>query len=375
MKQDGTPINVMLVVAGLHIGGAERVVANLCRYSDPARIRASVCWLKSSGKIGDELRREGYDVAGVAPPRYLATEYLSFLGLRDQVKAKRIQILHSHGTSALMDAAACRVTTPKLRHVHTFHFGNYPHLPTKHRLMERFASRIPDSLIAVGNEQRKTIQATHGLADDRISTIYNGVEEIRGDPDDRVMRPYLKRGRPIIGSISTLIEQKGITFLLDVARILKEKGTPCVFVVVGDGPLRGELEEKCRRLGLYATVFFLGWVENAAIRALPFFHVFFQPSLWEAMSMVLLEALAAGVPVVATDVGENRHIVDDGEFGYIVPPGDVGGLAESLEKLVVGDGKRTEFGRRARSVFAEKYTAGIMADNYATLYASVLHRK
>jgi glycosyltransferase involved in cell wall biosynthesis len=363
--------NVLLLIPALHIGGAERVVASLCKSLDRSRFNVTVCHIKTRGSIGEELVEAGFEVVGIPKPRFPFEAYLSGLKIRRIVRERAIDLIHSHCGEALVDASLCRMLTPGVKLVHTFHFGNYPHLNRNDLLMERLCWRVPDRLVAVGNRQCAAIQETYGIPEDRIQTIYNGVEKKTSRPDHDILGPYLEEGRVIIGSISTLIEQKGITYLLDTAAILKERAGNFIFLVVGDGPLRAELERKCSDLGLQDKVRFLGWVEDDASRMLPAFDIFFQPSLWEANSIVTLEAMAAGKPIVATSTGENPYIVIDGTSGFTVEPRDTAGMAEKLELLVGNADSREEMGRNAAAAYDRKYRIEFMLEEHMRLYSAM----
>lgn len=366
--------NILIVTSSLEIGGAERVIANLAKYIDPDRFKVSICHLKERGVIGDELQALGFRVLGIRHYHDPVRRYLSFLGLREVVQRNHIDLLHSHTTQSLVDAGLCRLSAPGLRTVHTFHRGNYPHHKPRYLFMERVFSRICDRLVAVGIEQANKIRAVFKLSPTRVHTILNGVEEIDpiGDPDWAAR--FRIDGRLLIGSISTLIEQKGISFLLDTAAELKRRGENPLFVVVGEGELRAELEAKCRELGLSESVLFTGWVAQAAARMLPLIDIFFQPSLWEAMSMVVLEAMAASKPVVVADVGDNRHVVDHCQNGFVVPSRDVYKMADALQDLIRSKDKRERFGRAGRIKFEEHYTARLMAQKYEEVYTQLLDR-
>ncbi len=95
------------------------------------------------------------------------------------------------------------------------------------------------------------------------------------------------------------------------------------------------LEQRRRELGLEDTVVITGWIPNAAAQALPAFDVFFQPSRWEAMSIAILEAMASGKAIVATRVGDNAHVLEDGVSGLLVDAGDIGGMVDALARLAI----------------------------------------
>jgi glycosyltransferase involved in cell wall biosynthesis len=328
--------------------------------------------LQLHGPIGRKLSKDGFNVFMLPQFKLFPLNYFSFIKLTAIVRHHKIDIIHSHDTASLVESALCRMIASNVKLVHTFHFGNYPNLPGNNMFLEKCFWRVPDSLIAVGNVQRVAIQKALKIPDHRIITIWNGIEKKEAAIDHNVVNRFSHTEKIVIGSLSTLIEQKGLSYLLDVAALLKKRNNRFIFVVVGGGPLQEELEAKSRQLGLQDTVYFLGWVEDAASRVLPFFDIFFQPSLWEAMSMVLLEAMAAGKPIVATNVGENRCIINEGESGFLVAPKDIQGMAMALEKLILQPDLRKKFGQAGRNKIDKYFNARTMAAAYEKVYQKVL---
>lgn len=365
--------NVLLVINDLTGGGAELVVYNLCKFLNRDSFNVSACHLKDRGYRGDDLLRKGYDV--VALPGYpkKKVDYLSFLKLLKIINDKRIDIIHSHSTDSLVDASLCRLLKPRLKSIHTFHSGNYPQMRKKYLLMERFFSKLPDRLIAVGYEQQKLLVRTLNIRNRTIQTIWNGVEEINPEVDHELFNGIKMDGKVIIGSISTFIEQKGLVYLLEAASILSQQRNDFIFVVAGDGPLRKKLEQKIKELKIQDKVILFGWVNQAVSKIMPIVDIFFQPSLWEAMSMVVLEAMSMGKPIVATDVGENRHVIENGKTGYLVKVKDVPSMVKMLSSLISDTKTRAEYGTKARARFKKLYTANRMAQEYELLYSEILY--
>lgn len=364
--------NLLLVASSLHIGGAEIVIRDLSRYLDRQRFNVTICHLKNRGPIGDDMRREGMEVVGIPKSKAIEVDYFSFVKLFRLIQERRIDILHTHTPHGLTDSAICKLLRPRLRLVHTFHFGNYPHEAARRMFMERVFGRLANQLVAVGDHQKQTIEDAYGWAPGTLMTIWNGVTPLKSEESLDLRSIIGGEPRPVIGAICTLYEQKGVTYLLDVAAELKRRGVRAAFVVAGEGPLRRELEEKRARLGLEDTVYLVGWVKDAAARLMPLCDIFFQPSLWEAMSVVILEALAAGKAIVATRVGENPRVLKDGVDGVLVESRDVTQMTNALQWLIKEPETRARLGREARRKFELTFTAERMARSYERLYLNVL---
>lgn len=365
-------VNLMIVTRSLWIGGAETVIRHLAETIDRQRFNVTVCYLRQRGTIADELARAGVDIVGATDPESPGVDYLSFRKLRRVVLARRVDVLHTHTTHALVDSSLCKLLKPGLKLIHTFHFGNYPHTRPRIIWMERLFSRLADRLCAVGEVQRQQIRSLFGFADERIATVWNGVR-LPALPGDASFRERVGAGdRILIGTVATLIRQKGLFDLLTVAKLVQDSGREVLFAIVGEGELRTELEKRRSELGLEDTVVLTGWVTGAAEACLPALDVFFQPSLWEAMSVVILEAMAAAKPVVATRVGENGHVIEDGVDGVLVDPGDVQAMAAALIKVIDDGCLRSRLGNAARRKIEGRFTVEHMSREYERAYLEML---
>lgn len=375
MRKNRSKKRILFVHSTLHIGGAEQVTAHLCERLDPSRYDLFVCYLKEKGVVGEYIEAQGTEVIGVSASQKSKADYFTFLKLRKVIKTLEIDLVHSHDVHALADCSLCKLTRPPLRFIHTFHFGNYPQRDRSSQRLERLFWRIPDQLVAVSGHQRKAISRLYGMKEENIALVWNGVDAGSSVGDNSIVAAYRQAGVTIIGSINTLIEQKGMFDLLLVASRLKQKCSGrFVMLVAGDGHLKEALEAKARELGVEREVRFLGWVPQAAQRFLPLVDVFFQPSLWEAMSMVLLEALAAGKAVVATAVGETPLVVRHGVDGIVTEAKDIDAMTDALSELILDEKKREDMGRTAKARYLEAFTAEQMAARYQVLYDSLLDK-
>jgi glycosyltransferase involved in cell wall biosynthesis len=238
--------------------------------------------------------------------------------------------------------------------------------------MEGLLIRAVDRLVAVGHEQRRQVQTTYRLPDSALRVIWNGVAPVAPAEQAAAFRARLGTGdRLLVGTVAKLIEQKGLDDLLAVARKCLDQRYAMQFVIVGDGPLRNSLEQRRRELGLDESVVITGWIPNAAAAAVPAFDVFFQPSRWEAMSIAILEAMAAGKPIVATRVGDNAHALAHQVTGLLVDSGDVPSMIDALGQMNDRD-LRQRLGDAAREHFQRQFTVDRMITSYEQLYSDVV---
>ena len=358
-----TAPHVMLVNGSLCGGGAEHVIATLAKHLRDTGHQITIAAVHDGGEVLEELKTAGHTTVTTGAGRG------SSMALRRVIEERGVQIVHSHDLRSLIDAGVCRLRSRRVAHMHTFHFGNYPQLPWKHLLMERLAARLPDRLVAVGNAQRASIVKAMALSDTRVRTLWNGVDYV-SRPDWAGVDRHA--GLPRIGSLSTFGEQKGLPTLLQAAKIARDRGARFRLVLVGAGPMRGELEAMAAGLGLTDCVEFTGWKPDAAATLLPTFDIFVQSSYWEAMSVVILEAMAARRPIVATAVGENTAVLKNGESAILVPPRDADALAQALMLVIADVHLRAQLADAAHAIYTSRFTGRAMADRYATAYRECL---
>jgi len=363
---------LLIAVAGLGIGGAEVVIKHLVRSIDPNKFEVSVCCIKVRGPIGDELVRSGVKVVTLADSVEPRPNYFTFLKLLRLIRKERIDVVHTHTTDALADAAICRLLVPSLRLVHTFHFGNYPNADKGNLRIERLFARFADKLVAVGEVQRHQIISTFGKEDGDIEKVWNGIPIEPAVASGEFRESVGARDKILVGTIATFIPQKGLTDLMEVARRVRDVNRRVLFAIVGDGALRSEIEELRVRFGLEDTVVLAGWVKNASQVALPDFDVFFQPSLWEAMSIAILEAMAAEKAIVATCVGENPYLIEHGSDGLLVAPRNIEQMAAALCRLCADQELRSRLGRAAGDKARHQFAVQHMARHYEQLYLQAM---
>lgn len=362
-------LNIMLANGSLFGGGAEHVIVTLARQLRASGHQVTIAVMTNGGDPLQALVADGFEVlSGIGNER--RGLWATSTRLRRVIAERLIDVVHSHDLRSLATVGVCRLQTRAFRHLHTFHFGNYPHVPAKRLWLERVFARTPDQLVAVGNVQRQTLMAALKLPSSRITTIWNGVDGVNQAGEGVLAHQSEKT--VLIGSVSAFTLQKGLSTLLQAAAILRGRGLRFRILLVGDGPLRHELQSDVTRLGLDDVVEFTGWLPHASRSVLPRLDVFVQSSHWEAMSVVVLEAMAAGCAIIATSVGENPSVLTQDETAIVVSPRDAESLASGLGRLIVDHALRSRLGRAARDAYKNKFTAKAMAEHYITAYDRLL---
>jgi len=223
-------------------------------------------------------------------------------------------------------------------------------IPIKPSLLNRFLfRRVVTDVIANSEETRRTVLARKSdlFPADRIRVIYNGID-LEAFDQEPVQQIYQRReGEIVLGHAGRLSRQKNQVFLLEMVRLLKDAGVKCRLLIAGKGPLEADLEVRSRALGLVEQVLFLGFQEY--IRPfLSSIDIFLLSSRWEGFGYVLVEAMAAGKPVVAFDNTSNPEIVENQVSGLLVPTEDLQAFAAAIQELIQNPNRMLEMGRQGR---------------------------
>jgi glycosyltransferase involved in cell wall biosynthesis len=241
--------------------------------------------------------------------------------------------------------------------------------------LDRINLRWMDRVICVSEGQARKVRRA-GVDPARVTVIRNSIDVARfADPDLRYLRWlhewFPRPRRCIVGSAGRLSPEKGFEVLLEAAARLHARDESVGFIHFGDGPGRRALAQAIDDAGLQ-DVFILAGMRSDLDCYYPFFDAFALPSFTEGLPNVVLEAFAARVPVVATAVGGTPEVVDDGQSGYLVPPGDPARLAERLLEVLVDEDRRLEMGQCGYLRVCSEFTFAAQARQYARLLTGLL---
>ena len=291
-------------------------------------------------------------------------------------------LVHTHTTKPgiVGTLAARRARVPAVLHtVHLFPFHEETGRVTTAAYVaaERLSARWCDRIVTVSEYQREWALRVGIGKPEQIVAIPNGVPIERARParSPAEVRAELGVGKAfMILSTGRLAEQKGLEYLIRAAVLLRNDIPGARIVLAGVGPLERRLSKLVTDLGVADTVSLVGHRSDVG-DLLAAADLVALPSLWEGLSISLLEAMAAGKPVVTTTIGSNREVTNDGETAVLVPPKDAESLAAAIRSLAADEERLAELGRRGRSAQLERYTLQRMLDSYLDEYDRLLRKE
>lgn len=360
-------MHVMHLIQGLEVGGLEIMVINLLRGLDPARFRPSVCCFDSLGPLADELK--GAKIPVTLLQRKPGIDWRYILRLARFLNRSAVQILHLHNPTAFFYGTLAGKLARIPYIIYTEHGRDYS-AGLKVRLAHRFLAKRVDQIIVVAQSGKRYLCTQEGVAESKIRLIYNGIDGRsfrNGQDGDLKEKLGLKPDQPVIGIVARLDPIKNHALLLQaMVQVIKEQ-PDAVLLIVGDGPLRNQLHAMAAALGIQGKVQFLG-TRTDIPALLKIIDVFVLCSLKEGLSLTLVEACAASKPIVATAVGGNPEVVEDGVNGWLVPSNDAQALAQAILSILGNRERAMQMGQKGYAVYREKFDIRAMVKSYQELY-------
>ena len=367
---------LMYLVHSLDVGGTERLILDLVqRYRLEAAV--SVCCLDRLGRWGEALKQQDIPVHCLDRQPGLDLRLVWRLGRL--LRRERVTLLHCHQYTSFFYGALASVFSPATRVLFTEHGRAYPDIVSpKRKLANRALVRLADGMTCVSNAVKQALITLEGIPAERIDIIYNGVDTQRFamSEESRLalrMEFGIAGEDPIVGTIGRLDPVKDHRMLLQAFARVRTRVPRAHLMIAGDGDMREPLEQSARSMGIDQAVSFLGFRSDVP-RLLGLYDVFALPSRNEGMPVTILEAMSAGIPVVATAVGDNPYVVVNGVTGFICPPGDSVSFADALTSLLGDPITRQRMGHAGRERVLREFTAERMANNYRHVYEMLTRR-
>ncbi len=365
----GDRVKILHLVAGLGIGGLERVVVNLLSALDRDKYDLAVCCLDDYMALANEVSRMGTQILCLhrnGP----GTDYGLFLQLSRLLRRHRVQILHTHNYSPYFFGvpAALLAGTPHV--VHTEHGRVFPDRRALMAFNRLFAFKV-DRVVAVSQALKQDLARYEKVPERKLKVISNGVplRSVTSKEEMAAKRQELGYGpnEILVGNVARLVPVKDHQCLLRAMNLVTSVLPHARLIIVGDGPERSRLKRLAVDLSLGERVQFLG-ERRDVWDLMGIFDLFVLSSLSEGVSMTLLEAMVAAKPVVATHVGGNIELINNGCNGLLVPTDDPEALTAAILRLLQDRRLAQRMGQVARQEVERKYTLSRMARSYERVY-------
>jgi glycosyltransferase involved in cell wall biosynthesis len=362
-------ITVCQLLHSLNVGGAEVLAARLAQ-----RLRGSFRFifacLDEVGPIGEDLRQDGFSVHQL--DRQPGFDWGCPLRLARLIRNEKVDIVHAHQYTPFFYGLAARLGGSRRPILFTEHGRHQPDFPRRKRMIaNRLLLSRRDRVIGVGAAVRQALIENEGIPQDRVSVLYNGIDvDAYAASDDRAQARSLLGAAPsdfVILQVARLDYLKDhATALRAMARVVAEVPRARL-VLVGDGPERSAIELQARNLNLGRQVSFLG-TRKDVLRLLPGADAFMLTSISEGIPLTALEAMAAGLPVIGTDVGGMSEVVVDGTTGLLAPVRDESALADFIFRLAANPELCRQMGDAGRSRAKQLFDEPRMCAEYKRIY-------
>lgn len=369
------PLKVVTMIDNLTAGGAELMARTIALGLDPARFERLVVVTRPGVWDAEHLLREGVRVVELA--RRHRGALWAWPGFVSLLRRERVDILHAHKHGSNVNAVVWgRLAGVPLivAHEHTWSFEGQP----LRRLLDReLVGRFADAVLAVSEEDRRRLVEVVGLDASKIwlTPIAAWSYELRGrQARTRDVRSELGIAPEtlVVGTVAKLRAQKALEVLLEASVLLRAQVPELRVLIAGSGPEESRLAALAAELGLGETVTFLGGLSPGEVPdLLEQLDVAINCSDWEGTPGNVLEAMAAGVPVVATRVGGTPDLIEHGVHGLLVPPRDPVALAAAARELLSDPERRTRMGEQARRRHRESYSASTLVERMEEIYEAL----
>jgi sugar transferase (PEP-CTERM/EpsH1 system associated) len=378
MTADPRPL-ILHVIHHLVIGGMENGLVNLINHMPQECFRHAVACIEGYSDFRQRITRPDTEV--FALHRSNAGVWKIRKQLFQLCRRLQPQVVHSRNLSGLDALAPARFAGVRncIHGEHGWDMGDLYGTRWRPAMLRRVHSPLVDRYIVVSKDLERYLIRRVGIAAGRISQIYNGVDTERFTPRpsgaaNGLPAEFAEEDTLVIGTVGRIQPVKDQVTLLKAFAELVQSYAYLRLAVIGDGPLLNDLRGFAETLGITKLTWLPGAIGNIP-DALRRFDVFVLPSLSEGISNTVLEAMASGVPVVATAVGGNLELVEDGYCGRLFPPGDVTTLARLLAGYIADPLLRQAHAVAARRVAVERFSLDTMVRKYQEIYLGLCRQR
>lgn len=350
------PAVVVHVVLQLDTGGMERLLVEFARHANRSQFVLRFVSITGRGTVADELEALGWPVVAMNEPPGLRPGIVRRLA--KLFKEWRADVVHVHNAKPMMYGGPAARFAGVPRVIYTRH-GQHNTQSKRQAMVFNLLQKTADKIVCVSDDSAG-LSIAEGLGESRVCRVWNGIDLKRF----AFVGPQANGPMVMVGRLSP---EKSVDTLLRAMALVVAKCPNAQLEIAGNGACKTELESLSRELKLEGNVKFLGEVRNVPA-LLSRASVSILPSLTEGISLTLLEAMAVGLPVVATRVGGNPEVVADGETGLLIPSADPAAMAEAIERMLASPAMRQEMGFAGRQRIEAHFDVSRMVGNYEGIY-------
>jgi glycosyltransferase involved in cell wall biosynthesis len=362
------PKRLLFVLHSLALAGDVRLVLEMAKTLKRDFV-VGICCLDEKGFFWSQAEEAGITLYCINRKPGMRLE--TFLRMIRVIHKFKPHVIHAHHyTPYFYSVVSKMVTFCRARLIFTEHGRHFPDRVTRERKwLNQFLLKFTDEITAVCQFSASRLYELEGVRSKAIRIIYNGIRNNIGQGDKRDLRNELniEKETKIIGFVGTLRAIKNPLFLLRSFRRVVQKSLHTALVFIGDGPLKEEIKQTAKALGLDRKVYVPGALYPAEAY-LSSFDVFVLPSFSEAASLALLEAMAQRVPVIVTDRGGSPEIVTNNETGYVVRCDDEEALSKSISELLENRGTNERIRSEGKKLVRERFSFDEMLNQYLAIY-------
>lgn len=360
-----TRIKVLHLLSSLNVGGREKVAIDIVNSLDRERFVPVLMSLRPGGSMRERVND---DVEVITYNKSDKLDFNAYREISNVIRKKNIDVLHTHNPGAFLYGFIGGKLGGLKKIINTEHGFEY-NLNLKKRIAERICRRFIALTIAVSDDVKKRLGSSG-----EIRVLHNGIiisdSDYSGERENQRRMLGILPDDIVVGCVARLAYVKNHKCLLRAFRIAAEKENKLKLIIVGDGYLKEHLLALRGELSLEDKVIFYGETNNVC-KVLHSMDIFALTSVYEGVSITILEAMSCGLPVVATRVGGNPDVIEDGKSGILVKSEDAESAADAILKLAVSEQMRKNFGACGHKIVKEKFnfikTIKDIQDIYITL--------
>lgn len=371
-------INVLHIYQNSKIGGVQQQFLSLLKAYDRDVFNPIFCCLGPEEEISKEIERIDIETVALNRVRYHRFSPGIVRDLYRLMKQKNIHIVRTHRYRANLYGRLAALLSGVPVKIISLHDNYRKDLRLERRIVNKILLKVTDKIVAVSESIRKDIIKYDGIDSSKILVIPNGIDTERFKPKGNfadIRKEFsIKESDIVVGFVGRVVPAKGLEYLIDALPFLKKEFKNIKLLITGEGSTMERLKKKAKENNVHDSIIFTGKRRDIP-DILSCTDIFVMPSVAEGLPNALLEAMAMGKPIVATEVGGIPEVIKNGHSGLLVPPRNPEALATAIKDLISNDQLAAKMGQVARHIVLDNFSIWSIAQKWQTLYLSILREK